>query len=108
MNSLPDFDTMSTEEKIDWVAKNDISPLLATMKPAPARIALPDSTVEAAIDGTPMRVRSVRLPDAMCQELAHFAHRDRDGMSGLIRIAVARLLPELRELERRELHGEAA
>jgi metal-responsive CopG/Arc/MetJ family transcriptional regulator len=60
-------------------------------------IVLPDPQVEAAMGEVSMRVTSFRLPVAMLDELARYAGRDRDGRSGLVRVAIERLLAEMRE-----------
>ena len=93
--SLPNFDTMTRDQIIDWVMNNPITELLPTMTPGddPIIVLNPPTT-------EPMTLISVRMPEAVIATLDEVVGRDKDGRSGLIRLAVTEYL--------QRHHGQAA
>lgn len=90
----PDFDAMSRDEIATWLSEHDdISAWLAWAKPT----SIPGTFIQVDDNDVPMpRVVTVKMPPEMVVELDELAGRDREGRSGLIRLAVQRLLDERR------------
>jgi predicted transcriptional regulator len=78
----PDFDHMTKDEVIAWFdTTEDISPILASMRPAAEPI--------TPASGSPMVLASIRLPVEMVEQLDSLADLDRSRRSDIIRAALA-------------------
>lgn len=83
----PDLSSMTDDQVAEWFASNDTSGLVGTGRPVKGQFVQVDEA------GSPVgRMVSLKMPAAMVDALDAAAGRDREGRSGIIRIAVAEWL----------------
>lgn len=83
MTERPDFTAMTKDEIADWFLSHDTSALIASAEPATE----PMTEVDARGDAV-MRPATFRLPLSMLDWLERAAGRDREGKSGIVRMAL--------------------
>lgn len=92
MTNLPDFSIMSEAERVEWLANNDTSELLALA----SRVS--DRWVQVDTQGNEiMQTTAFRLPPSMIAEIDDVVGNDKGGRSGLVRTAIRSYLDRLRQ-----------
>jgi hypothetical protein len=92
MTNLPDFAAMSEVERVEWLANNDTSELLALASRASNRWVQVDAQGNEV-----MQTTAFRLPPSMIAEIDAAVGNDKGGRSGLVRAAVRAYLDQLRQ-----------
>jgi len=91
MTNLPDFSVMSESERVEWLANNDTSELLALASRATGRWVQVDAQGNEV-----MQTTAFRLPPSMIAEIDDVVGNDKGGRSGFVRTAVRSYLDQLR------------
>jgi hypothetical protein len=92
MTNLPDFASMSEADRVEWLANNDASELLALASRATGRWVQVDEQGNEV-----MQTTAFRLPPSMIAEIDEVVGNDKGGRSGLVRTAIRSYLDRLRQ-----------